>query len=188
MTRPATIRRACLLAALSSIALGASLAHAQKPPAAPAAPSTAMAPAAAAATATFVPMAASGNQFEIESSKLALQRGQSQAVKDFANLMIKDHTAAAAKMKQTLADARLQAPTEPLSAKDQKALESLKAATSGAFDKAYIDAQYVAHVEAVNLFTAYAQNGDNPKVKALADELLPTLKAHLDHVTKMRSS
>lgn len=177
-------RLACLATVVSVLALGASLAHAQQAAAPPAAGTPP--PAAAAQTATFVPVAASANLLEIESSKLALQRGQSQAVKDFANQMIKDHTAAAAKMKQALAGKPM--PPDQLDAKDQKVLDSLKGLHGAAFDRAYIEAQYKAHTEAVGLFSTYAQTGDDPKVKALAAELLPTLKSHLEHVSKMRSS
>ena len=181
-------RLACLalLAAVAPLAVAgpASAQSTQQTP-----PSTAMAPSGAMATAaSFVPLAASANQFEIDSSQLALQRAQSAPVKEFAQQMVKDHTAAAAKMKLALATTKLQPPPAALNAKDQQALDSLRATNGAAFDKAYVEAQYKAHTEAVALFTAYAQNGDNPALKALAGELLPTLKSHLEHVSKLRAS
>jgi putative membrane protein len=91
-------------------------------------------------------------------------------------------------MKTALGVDNISVPAERLNAKDQKVYDSLKAMNGAAFDKAYIEAQYTAHVEAVNLFTAYAQNGDNPHLKALAAQLLPTLKSHLNHISKLRSS
>jgi putative membrane protein len=148
--------------------------------------STAMAPAASAST--FVPTAASANLFEIESSQLALQRSQSPKVKDFAQRMVTDHNLAASKMKAALSEARIPAPPEKLDAKDQKVYDNLKAAKGAAFDKAYIEAQYNAHREAVSLFGSFAKNGDNARLKALAADLLPTLQGHLDHVSKLRSS
>jgi putative membrane protein len=148
-------------------------------------PGTAMAPTTAA---TALPLAASSNLFEIESSQLALQRSQSPAVKEFATRMVADHTLVASKMKAVLSDAQITPPPEKLNAKHQKVYESLKAAQGPAFDKAYIEAQYNAHVEAVNLCAAYAKNGDNARLKALAAELLPALQRHLDHVSKLRTS
>ena len=120
--------------------------------------------------------------------KFALQRSQSEKIKDFANRMVTDHNLAASKMKQALSDAKIAAPPEKLNARDQQAFDSLKGAQGAAFDKAYIEAQYQAHVEAVSLFGAYAKNGDNARLKALAADLLPTLQGHLDHITKLRSS
>jgi putative membrane protein len=102
--------------------------------------------------------------------------------------MVADHTLAAAKMKAALTEAGISPPPEKLSAKDAKVYDNLKAAQGVAFDKAYIEAQYSAHVEAVIQFGAYAKNGDNPRLKALAAELLPTLQGHLDHISKMRTA
>jgi putative membrane protein len=158
------------------------------PPATAPAPSTAMAPADATRASSFVPLAASANLFEIQSSQLALQRSQATPIKDFASRMVADHNLAAAKMKQALSDAKISSPPETLNAKDQAVLDNLKIAKGAAFNKAYIEAQYNAHVEAVNLFRAYVKNGDNPRLKALATDLLPTLQGHLDHITKLRSA
>src|SRR3712207_474688 len=40
----------------------------------------------------FVPMAASSDLFEIQSSQLALSRSQSQPIRQFAQMMVTDHT------------------------------------------------------------------------------------------------
>ena len=42
------------------------------------------------------------------------------------------------------------------------------------FDKAYIEAQYKAHVETLELFKGYAQGGEDTRMRAFAAELLPT--------------
>ena len=47
------------------------------------------------------------------------------------------------------------------------------------FDKAYIAAQYKAHVETVELFKGHAQGGEDTRMRAFAAELLPKLQAHL---------
>ena len=65
-------------------------------------------------------------------------------------------------------------------------MNDLKAKDVTVFDKAYIDEQYKAHVETVDMFEAYAKGGDNATMKQFAQQLLPTLKTHLDHVTKLR--
>ena len=60
-----------------------------------------------------------------------------------------------------------------------------QAAFGNMFD-VYIEAQYKAHVETVELFKGYAQGGEDTRMRAFAAELLPKLQAHLDHVAKMR--
>jgi putative membrane protein len=57
----------------------------------------------------FVFTVAASNQFEIETSQLALSKSASKAVRDFANRMVVDHNPAGAKFKQALADAKLAA-------------------------------------------------------------------------------
>jgi putative membrane protein len=137
-------------------------------------------------TETFVASVVSGNLFEIESSKLALDRTKSDRIKGFANRMIDDHGVAAIKFRQAVNDANLTPPPEKLDAKHQAVFDDLKAKDAGTFDKAYIDAQYTVHVETIDLFKAYVRGGDHWRIRQFADELLRTLHAHLDQVKKMR--
>jgi putative membrane protein len=137
-------------------------------------------------TPTFIASIAAANLFEIESSKLVLDRTKSDRVKEFAHRMIDDHGAAALKFRQAVNDANLTPPPEKLDAKHQAVFDELKAKDAGTFDKAYIDAQYTAHVETIDLFKAYVRGGDHWRMRQFADELLPTLHAHLDHVKKLR--
>ena len=39
-----------------------------------------------------------------------------------------------------------------------------------------------AHREAITLFEGYGKNGDDPRLKRLAEETAPALKAHLEAV------
>ena len=149
-------------------------------------PATKQDAAPAAPTATFVASAAFGTQFEIESSKLALDRSKSGTVKAFAQRMVDDHSAAAVKLKEALLEAKLTMPPDKLDAKHQAIVDELRAKSEADFDNAYIEAQYKAHVETVDFFKAYAKGGENTRLRAFAAEQLPTLQAHLDHVAKMR--
>ncbi len=165
------------------IALGvASPAFAADPPANTAARPAVTAP----STDVFLAKTAVGNLFEIESSKLALSKTKTAQVRTFANEIVKDHTEAGAKFKLAVADARLKPPAETLDAQHQTAMNDLKSKDGAAFDKSYTDDQYRAHVETVDMFQAYADGGDNARMKQFAKGMLPTLKTHLDHVTKLR--
>jgi putative membrane protein len=149
-------------------------------------PSTKQASAPVAPTATFVASAAFANMFEIESSKLALDRSNAGPLKAFAQRMVDDHSAAAVKFKEAVLEAKLAMPPDKLDAKHGAMLDELAAKEGGDFDKAYIEAQYRAHVATVELFTGYAQACEDKRMRAFAAGVLPTLKAHLDHVTKLR--
>lgn len=153
------------------------------------APNIAASTAMAVSTDMFLTDVAGGNQFEIDSSKLAMTRTKSEAVRTFATQMVADHSEAALKMKQAVKDAGFKAPPEGTDAKHLAVIADLRKQTDpAAFDKAYIAAQYTAHVDTVALFEAYADKGDNPRIRKFARELLPTLRSHLDHVKKLKAS
>jgi putative membrane protein len=134
----------------------------------------------------FVNKAAVGGMFEVESSKIAESAAKVPAVKDFAQLMIKDHSAANAKLEGLAGEQKLTLP-KALDEKHQASLDQLKG-TTGAVDQPYVKAQQDAHNEAVALFEDYAKDGDNDALKAFAAETLPTLKMHQEHVEKLASS
>jgi putative membrane protein len=149
-------------------------------------PATKQASAPVAPTATFVASAAFGNMFEIESSKLALERSKSAAVKAFAQRMVDDHSAAAVKFKEAVLESKLAMPPDKVDAKHQAIMDELAGKQGADFDKAYIEAQYKAHLQTVELFKGYAQGGEDTRMRAFAASVLPTLEAHMEHVSKMR--
>src|SRR5262249_27813012 len=98
--------------------------------------------------------------------------------------MIDDHRVADGKFKHALAEAKLPPPPAKLSAEHRAVLADLKSKKAAAFDKAYIEAQYTAHVETVDLFKAYAEAGDNARLQFFAREILPPLRSIFDRVGK----
>jgi putative membrane protein len=130
--------------------------------------------------------ATSSNLFEIESSRLALTRTQSTAIKEFADRMVADHTRAANRARQALTEMGASPPPAMLEPTHQQQLDALKAVANAEFDRAYVEVQYTAHVEAIALIRDYARTGDNERLKKLAADLLPLLQGHLDHVTRLR--
>jgi putative membrane protein len=135
-------------------------------------------------TVQFVPAATSSNTFEIQSSRLALQRSRNPEVRRFAQQMIRDHNMAGRRMMAAARAGGVPAPRPMLNDKHQAMLDSVRSASD--FDAAYMDAQLAAHQEAVALFTSYSSTGDNAELVVFAKETLPTLQMHLDHVQSMK--
>ena len=137
-------------------------------------------------TETFTRTLASANRFEIESGKLAEKKAVAADVKDFAALMVKDHTKAGEDFKaaldksQTTASVTPQGP--PLQPNDQAMLDQLKALDGDAFQAKYITLQTQAHKQAVAMVSTYAQSGDDPALKEFAKKTLETLKMHEMHL------
>jgi putative membrane protein len=137
-------------------------------------------------SARFVADAAAGALFEIKSGKLVLARSKSETVRALANRMVADHTAAFARLKQVVGKETLAAPSDQLDAKHKAILEDLNNTDDASFDKAYIETQYKVHLEALDLFKAYAKGTDNAALKRYAAEMVPTLQAHLEQISKLR--
>jgi putative membrane protein len=128
----------------------------------------------------FLVQAASGDQFEIQSSQLALQMSQNPGIRDFANRMITDHTQMSQAMAAAAVSARLQPPAPALLPAQQAALDQLRATGSGyAFDSAYQQAQINGHQQALSLFQNYVTSGDVPAIRAAASQAIPTIQSHL---------
>jgi len=131
------------------------------------------------ATADFVKEVAISDMFEIESSKLAEQKGNAQE-KAFAQQMVTDHTKTSSELKGLVGNGKVQATLPAaLDSSHQSKLDKLKAASGKDFSSDYDSYQAGAHEGAVSLFERYAKGGDNAELKDWAGKTLPALKHHL---------
>ena len=136
--------------------------------------------------AAFVPAATIANMYEIQAAQIAAQRGRASEVKDFARMIIQDHTQIGQQMQKTLASAgaNVQPPAD-LDDRRKGMIENLKAAGDSDFDLAYLHQQLAAHIEALALMDRYASGGDNAALKALAAQTKPVIQKHLDEVKRI---
>jgi putative membrane protein len=189
------MQRAIVLAGVCAFL--AAPAFAQSPPerntppanAAPqsAAPLAAQTQTAAPSTADFVKTAAVAGMFEIQSSKLALQK-KVRGDHAFAEHMIHDHSIIGAQLKRLVKRDHVQAAMpRKLDDEHQQMLDKLRKESGADFDKDYDQMQLKGHQEAVALFQSYAQNGDNPALKSWAAKTLPKLQDHLTMAEKLSS-
>ena len=172
---------------LASTAFMPAVALAQTPQATPR-PAATQAGAQVPAAADFVNRAAISNMFEIQSSQLAQQKAQNERVRQFAQNMVQDHTAAGDKLKSSAQG--IQGATIPssLDQPHQQMVQTLQSASGPGFDRDYVQMQVTAHRDAVSLFDQYAQNGDNQQLKQFAQQTLPTLREHLQSVEQIQTS
>lgn len=135
----------------------------------------------------FVTKASIANEFEIESSRLALEKSQNSDVKTFAEQMIDDHNKAGNKLKEALgsSDSHAQIQTR-LDDQHQQMMDKLTSLSTDDFNRAYISMQTDAHKEAVSLFGGYSRTGTDKALKDFATEMLPTLQDHLTHAQKIK--
>jgi putative membrane protein len=134
-------------------------------------------------TKMFIDKASVANQFEIDTSKLALEYSKANDVKQFAQEMIDDHTKVGDDFKATLKSADIPLPTEGLDVAHQAKYAMLRLfTTEKGFDSSYVAEQLAAHEDAVKLFSDHAANDPTPAIKNFAAATLPKLEHHLSMV------
>ncbi len=130
-------------------------------------------------SADFVTQAVTGDMFEIESSKLATQKGDANAGA-FVSKIAKDHTEAFAELKSLVDSGKVKAVLPAsIDKPHQEKLDKLAALKGGDFDRNFLEIQVNAHKEAIPLFERYSKEGDNDALKAFAAKYLPRLQEHL---------
>ena len=136
-------------------------------------------------TEDFVLEAASSDMFEIESSKLAVERAN-EKTKPFAQQMLTDHQKTADELKALVTSGKAKAtiPTA-MSSAHQGMLDDLKKLQGEEFTKQYHSDQEDVHEDAVDLFKRYGDEGENAELKAWAAKTRPALEHHLHMATEM---
>jgi putative membrane protein len=135
------------------------------------------------ATPDFVKKASMTDMFEIQSAQIALEKSTSDPVKEFAQMMIKQHGDISENMKKTLMESKTGLkPAASLDADHAAKIAKLKSLNGPEFDAEYLKMNSEGHDKAVALYENYSVNGDNETLKALATTTLPMIKAHNDHL------
>jgi putative membrane protein len=127
----------------------------------------------------YLAMAASSDQFEIQSGQLAQQMSQTMAVRNFGQMLVTDHTRTTAQLAAAAQTAGVAVPPPALMPNHQQMLDQLRAAAGPGFDTAFRDGQTMAHQEALQLHQNYASGGDVPALTAVAAQAVPVIQMHL---------
>lgn len=134
----------------------------------------------------FVMEAAMGGMAEVELGRLAAERGSSDAVKQFGQRMVDDHSRANSELTQIASGKGITLPTG-LDAKHQALMTKMSALSGAAFDRAYAKEMVKDHNKDVAEFQREATRGADPDVKAFAQKTLPTLQEHLQMARSLPS-
>ena len=137
-------------------------------------------------TPDFVQTVAMSDMYEVEAGKIASEKGQFDAVKQFGQQMVEAHTQTTEQLKGIVQaqSIKFELPAK-FDEKHQRLIDDLNAAHPEDFDKTYAKQQVTAHEKADDLFTKYAEKGDDAVVKAFAVKTLSVIKQHLEAATKL---
>lgn len=133
---------------------------------------------------TYVMKAGASDLFERESSN-TVKTSTNAGVRNFANMMIRDHTKSTADVKAAAAQAHVAVAPPKLNAEQASNLAMLKKANGAARDRLYISQQKTAHQQALALHQSYAQNGTAAPLKAAAAKIAPVVQEHIQMLNGM---
>jgi putative membrane protein len=128
--------------------------------------------------AEFAVDAADGGMLEVQLANVAMRNAASSEVKEFAQMILNDHSKANDELKSIAEKKNIVLPIA-LSDKSQEKLEDMSEKTGAEFDKAYCNYMVKEHKEDINEFEKQAEKGNDPELKSWAAEKLQTLERHL---------
>lgn len=135
----------------------------------------------------FAVKAANGGMLEMEVARLAREKAQSNDVKEFAAMMLKDHQMANEELKALAGRKNITLPAR-LGDDEQKHVDELAKLSGAEFDKKYVDLMVDDHEEDVKLFKEVADDAKDADVKAFAAKTLPKLQQHLERITTIEKN
>lgn len=127
---------------------------------------------------TFLQDAIKGNRAEVTLGKMVTAKTKDPNVKQFAEMMVKDHTVALSQLQQLAQQKNVNVP-EGLPDDAQQLQSKLQSDTGRQFDQDYMDGMVQDHQKDVQDFKDASQNAKDPDVKKIATKLTPTLEHHL---------
>lgn len=128
--------------------------------------------------ADFAKEAAETGMLEVKLAELAKSKGVSMNVKNLADHLYKDHSAANEELKVIASKLNITLPAI-LSGKSQKKYDDLVMKNGDDFDKEYSDAMVKDHKDAIKLFEKESKSGKEEMLKTWAAGKLSTLNTHL---------
>jgi putative membrane protein len=137
--------------------------------------------------AKFAVDAANGGMTEIALSKLAADKSANSKIKDFANMMVMDHSKAGDELKAVAKTKNITLP-DSLNADSKKAVDDMSKKSGSDFDKAYVSKMVADHKATVSMFEDGSKNLKDADLKGFADKTLPTIKSHLTEINSIKSS
>lgn len=132
------------------------------------------------------------NQVDIDAGQLAKSMAGSKEVRDFAQLMVADHTGVNKLATDLAQKLRLKPEDNPtaqgLRQGGEKNVARLKTLQGAAFDRAYVDNEVGYHQAVIAaLDKTLIPNAHNPELKDLMVKVRPNFVAHLQHAQSLQA-
>lgn len=127
----------------------------------------------------FIDLAAQTDMVEANLGQLAQSAASSQSVKDYAQMLVTDHTKDFDQLYNIAHQANLNRPDAIDAAHNKAMIAPFQKLTGAAFDHRYIHDMVAGHTQAIAVYKKEAADAMNPAVKSYAEQALPVLQKHL---------
>lgn len=134
----------------------------------------------------FMTQAWNINNFEIQAGREAQDKAKSAETKDFARMIVDDHTKMQDELKAATKNVKGMEWPNKADAEHSQKLQQLGAATN--FDRDFRTQQIEGHQNAIRLFQDFAANGDNQELKTWAKNSVAMLEKHLQRAEALPAS
>ena len=137
----------------------------------------------------FASKAMASNNFELQTASIALAKSQNPNIKQYAQMITDDHTAAGNELSTIVKNKNWQLSTSD----DQNykpMIDQLNNADTASFDRIYTDLMVKSHQDAISLFKN-ASTGTaitDADLKKFATDKIPAFEKHLDQIKNMQPS
>jgi len=138
------------------------------------------------ASTNFLVKAADGGLAEVKTGETAQQKATNAKVKQFASMMVTDHTGANAEVKSLAAARNVTLPAVP-GEDNMKKGEDLAKKSGTDFDKSYMNLMVDDHQKTIDLFEDASDDVNDAEIKTFINNTLPKLRMHLDSAKAIRS-
>jgi putative membrane protein len=126
----------------------------------------------------FLMDAAMSGMKEVQLGRWAAQKGTSEEIKKFGQMMVDHHSKANTELMSLASSKGITLPTE-LDNKHQADVAKLSSRTGADFDREFAKMMLKDHDKAVDMFEKQSEKGADADLKAFAAKALPTLQEHL---------
>lgn len=136
----------------------------------------------------FVDFAAQTDMVEANLGQLADSAASSQQVKDYAQMLVTDHTNDFQKLSGIAQQANLKMPDAIDTAHNKAMIAPFQKLKGAAFDHRYAQEMVAGHTKAIAVYKKEAADAENPALKSYAEQTLPTLQKHLDDAKALQKA
>jgi putative membrane protein len=136
----------------------------------------------------FVDFAAQTDMVEANLGQLAQTVASSQPIKDYAQMLVTDHTKDFNQLNDIAHQANFDRPNAIDAEHNKMMIDPFQKLKGATFDHRYIQEMVTGHTKAIAIYTKESADAQNPALKSYAEQALPVLQKHLEEAKALQKS